>query len=103
MAFNGTEGEFITLAEGGAMTKAWREGECGPANAVFFGREKLMAILDQADCMGIRMYFGENEDKEKTLVLVGASADEDDQVEGKILDRGHPCPTKCGNSNSLNS
>jgi len=103
MAFNGTEGEFITLAEGGEMTKAWREGDNGSTKAVFFGRDKLIEILNQEDCVGIRMYFGKNEDNEKSLVLVGASADENDQVQGKILDRGAPCPKVCATANALNS
>jgi len=103
MAFNGSEGEFISIEEAGQMTKEWRENGCGPANAVFFGRERLQAILDQGDCMGIRMYFAINEDNEKTLVLVGADADENDQMHGKILDRAIPCPTNCGSSNGINS
>lgn len=103
MAFNGKEGEFITIQEGAEMTTAFREAGSDSTKAVFFGREKIQEILDQADCMGIRMYFAENVDKQKTLVLVGATADGNDQTEGKILDRGRLCPIYCSTGNGLNS
>ncbi len=103
MAFDGTEGEFIEINDGGDMTKAWRDGDFGAEKAVFFGKDKLQEILNQADCKGIRMYFAINEENEKTLVLVGANEDESDQINGKILDRGRICPIYCSSANALNS
>lgn len=103
MAFNGTEGEFISLGEAADMTKAWRTGDFGPGDAVFYGRERLEELLDQEGVMGIRMYFAVNEKNEKTLVLVGATENEDDLHNGLILDRGPICPSTCSTSNPLNS
>lgn len=104
MAFNGTEGEFISIEEGAAMTKAWRDGGNGEIKGVFFGKEKLDALLNQAGAEGIRMYFAENNKGQKTLVLVGADANENDiLVDELILDFGAPCPPKSSNANPLNS
>lgn len=103
MSFNGSEGEAITLEEGSSWTKNWREGkESGDPNAVFFGREKLQAILAQSECVGIRIYFAIDDDGQKTLVLVGANADENDQTNGMILDRGLSCPPYCPTGGGLN-
>lgn len=90
------------MDEAGNMTGAWRSNGSGSVNAVFFGREKLEAILAQDGCLGIRMYFAINDKGEKTLVLVGADVNEDDQAQGLILDRAIPCPTRCGSANGIN-
>jgi hypothetical protein len=104
MSFNGNEGDFITLREGSEMTKRYRDTiQPGEVIGVFMGKEKIKAILDQSECKGIRFYFAKNERNENTLVLVGASADQNDMVDGLIADRSFPCPTICGNSNALNS
>jgi hypothetical protein len=86
------------------MTKRYRDTiQPGEVIGVFMGKEKIKAILDQSECKGIRFYFAKNERNENTLVLVGASADQNDMVDGLIADRSFPCPTICGNSNALNS
>ncbi|MCR9171895.1 MAG: hypothetical protein NXI10_05350 [bacterium] len=104
MAFNGSEGDFITLAEGAAMTKAWRDANSSDAiKGVFFGKEKLQQLLDQAGSEGIRIYFGLNEEGKNSLVLVSADADQNDNVNGLILDRGAYCPDICSAANALNS
>ena len=102
MAFNGNEGEWINIEEGAGLTRAWRDGGNGPIKGGFLGKDKLQELLDEPGSEGIRMYFGVNEDGEKTLVCVAADADENDLLE-KILDRTILCPTICGDSNSLNS
>lgn len=104
MSFNGNEGAFITLREGSEMTKRYRDTiQPGEVIGVFMGKEKIKAILDQSECKGIRFYFAKNERNENTLVLVGASADQNDMVDGLIADNGLPCPSLCSSTNALNS
>ncbi len=101
MAFNGTEGEIITLAEGAAMTKRWRDGNSN-GNAVTYGKDILNQLLEQSDCVGIRFHFAIDNDGKNTLVLTGVDANEND-VLSIIADRGVKCPILCGNRNGLNS
>lgn len=103
--FTGNEGTFITLSEGSAFTQAFRNEVGDTENkAYFFGKNKLANILSQEGCVGIRVYFGLDDKTGKyNLVLVGATSNENDMTEGYILDGGIPCPTMCGNKNSLNS
>lgn len=115
MAFNGSEGTFITLTDGAALTEKYRDDYLsGDAErlAVFFGKEKLEELLAQPGCQGLRFYFGADEKQEagKTwteldLVIVGADSSENDQIgaNDKILDYGSPCPSKCSTANALNS
>ncbi len=104
MAFNGDEGSVVTLAEASGWTANYRrtvrEGEI---IAQFVGREKLLEILDQEGCMGIRLYYGIGDDGKKNIVAVGAAADENDMTEGVILERFLPCPPRCSGRNPLNS
>lgn len=101
MAFNGTEGEIITLAEGAAMTKEWRNSNSN-GNAVTYGKDILNQLLEQSDCVGIRFHFAIDSDGKNTLVLTGVDADENDLL-SLIADRGIICPNICGGRNGLNS
>lgn len=101
MAFNGTEGEIITLAEGAAMTKQWRRTNSN-GNAVYYGKDILNQLLEQSDCVGIRFYFAVDSDGKNTLVLAGVDADGND-ILANIADRGLKCPVRCSERNELNS
>ena len=101
MAFDGTEGEFITLSEGSDLTSEFRSSYSSQPLAYFFGRDKLEELLEQENCMGIRIYFGEK-NSTLQLVLVGADDNQDDLLD-KILDRGNKCPPFTSSTNTLNS
>jgi hypothetical protein len=102
MAFDGTEGGEITLSEGAALTKEYRSRNSSSIKAHFFGKEVLSQLLDQEGCMGIRMYYGQDEDGNSELVLVGADASENDMLD-LIIDNSVPCPNYCSSPNALNS
>jgi hypothetical protein len=101
MAFNGTEGEIITLAEGAAMTKQWRRTNTN-GNAVYYGKNIINQLLGQPGVVGIRFHFAIDSSGKNTLVLTGVDANEND-VLALIADKGIWCPNVCGNRNGLNS
>lgn len=100
MAFNGTEGTIITLAEGAAMTKQWRRTNSN-GNAVYYGKNIINQLLAQPGVVGIRFHFALDNGK-NTLVLTGVDVNEND-VLSLIADRGIICPNICGGRNALNS
>lgn len=102
MAFDGSEGGPISLEAGAAMTASYRDENPDGRKGHFFGKDILNEILDQDDCMGIRIYYGLNDDGEQELVIVGADANEDDMTD-LVADLSAPCPPKCGKNNKLNS
>lgn len=103
MAFNGREGKPIPLGIAKKWTKNYRDANPGKTKAIFYGKEKIQALLDEPNAMGIRVYFAVDDNGENKLVLVSATADESNILpneEGKdgggtILDDGKPCPTNC--------
>lgn len=102
MSFNGTEGGAIDLDNAGTLTENYRVANTGAVKGAFYGKDILNQLLDQEGCMGIRIYYGQDERGNKELVLVGAQANEDDLLE-LVADTGVKCPTSCGAPNSLNS
>lgn len=102
MSFNGTEGEAISLETGATYTKNYRDENPDGVQSAFFGRDLLEALLAQPGSMGIRIYYGLNEDGIQELVLVSADADENDDL-NLIVDKSHKCPPRCPKKNALNS
>ena len=104
MSFNGNEGTIISLADASDLTADYRATiSPGDTIAQFVGRNKLLDILNQTDCMGVRIYYGIDKNGEKRLVLVGADGNENDLFKGIIVDNLIKCPTNCSSANDLNS
>ena len=104
MSFTGKEDHSITLEDAGKLTKNYRENS--PKGVIlggFFGKDTLLDILNQKECVGIRYYYGQKDDGTPVLVLVGANADEKDLDNGIIAEISTPCPPYCGEQNALNS
>jgi hypothetical protein len=104
MAFNGNEGSVVTLEEASGWTANYRKTiPAGEIIGQFVGKNQLMKILNQKNCVGIRFYYGIGDDGKKNLIAVGAGSDENDMVDGVILERLFPCPPRCSQRNTLNS
>ena len=104
MAFTGNEDHEISLSEAAQLTANYRDSaEPGSVKAGFFGKSAIEEILEQEKCVGIRIYYAQEEDGTPTFVVVGVEENEDDLVEGKIAEAPTPCPPNCGSANVLNS
>ncbi len=104
MSFTGEENHDIDLATASKWTKNYREANPGELKAHFFGKSAFQAILNQPNCVGIRIYYALDDQGTKHLVLVGANASENDMYDGRLAERATPCPTICDKSGSpLNS
>ncbi len=102
--FTGNEDHDIMLGDAAALTRNFRER--AGKNAIkggFFGQAALQQLLDQEGVVGIRYYYGQENDGRPVLVLVGVDATGNDLIEGFILERSVPCPPYCGFFNELNS
>lgn len=101
MAFDGTEGGFIDLEAAAAMTAEHRRVYPNAHKCQFFGRDKVLELLEQSGCMGIRVYHGLNKEGERELIFVGADADGEDMLD-MVLDLSPKCPNNCPSTNALN-
>lgn len=93
---NPNQNHRILLDDAKKMTAKYRKsknfnGQYGG----FFGKAALIAMLEQNDCAGIRYYYGINDDENPVIVLVGATPDNIDLVDGELAEMAIPCPSVC--------
>lgn len=101
---DGHEDHSISLNDAAEMTARYRaQMTPGQINGGFFGRDALEAILNQENCIGIRYYYGLDENNKQVMVLVGVNTEENDIVHGELAERSIICPPHCSESNALNS
>lgn len=104
MSFTGNEDHSISLATASEWTKNYRDDSPEDATiAHFYGKAAIQAILDQTDCVGIRIYYALDETGQKQLVIVGVDASENDLYTGLLAERSKKCPNTCSATNPLNT
>lgn len=99
MTLDNNTGTVISLEEAKEYTHAFQEDKPNAIKSFYVGAKKLQRILEQEDCMGVRIYNGRTTDtdhKNKTnLVLVGVNKKGEDMTDGIILENLAPCPYSC--------
>lgn len=101
MPFTGKENHRISLGDAAVLTQSYRDSAgTDEVLAVFFGKEGISEILNQAGCVGIRIYNAKKNGK-LTFVVVGVRSDEENMESGSIAEIGLPCPPFCPKSSSL--
>lgn len=104
MTLTGKEDHSISLSTASLWTKNYRAANpSGTVIAHCFGKDAIQAILNQTNCLGIRIYYALDTNGAKQLVIVGVDASANDLDKGLLAERSFPCPDMCGSSNSLNS
>lgn len=102
--FTGQEDHDITLAEGINYTSNFRaQMSENQSLGEYFGKRAVREVLNQEGVVGIRFYKGINEKGEQVFVLVGTDKFGNDLYEGRLAEKGMPCPPYCGAESPLNS
>lgn len=104
MAFTGKEEHQITLEEAKKLIQNYKNKNTGQEiKAHYFGKEALQKLLEQEECVGIRIYYASQEDGTPELVIVGVNKEGKDLTSGIILERNWPCPPYCDGDSELNA
>ena len=102
MELDENTGGEITLVEAQNFVKAFTKKYPNEVKAFFMGKVNVNSILNQTDCIGIRIYNGYDVDLSRlNLVLVGVDKDGKDMTDGVIMDQMKTCPSYCDTSSSL--
>ena len=90
-------GSIITQEEAKALITAFKTKFPGEVTSSFIGANNVKNILEQENCIGIRIHNGYDVVNEKiSLVLVGVDVDEKELLEkGIIYDEMSTCPSMC--------
>jgi hypothetical protein len=106
MPFPHDEDHTISFDEGAVLTANYRNTMTGSqVKGGYFSRAAIELLLDQADCAGIRIYYGLTSSGMQEMVVVGVDNTGNDQIGNQYscLDSFVPCPDHCGEDNILNS
>jgi len=90
----------ISLADAAALTKSYRAVKVGEEKAGAFHKDQVLELLNQAGCVGLRIYYGRQPDGKPALVLTGIDKGDKD-LTGTILEQHFPCPPMCDDSSAL--
>lgn len=102
MTLDKNSSEVITLEQAVKYTHSFQEKNPNTIKSFFAGSDKLNLILEQEDCIGIRIYNGYNAEEDRmNLVLVGVDKSGEDMTSGVILEELTPCPNVCPKSSAL--
>jgi len=78
-------GEAISHETAADFVKAYEEAHPTEVRGYVLGRNIIDQILAQPGCVGMRFYYGLNEEGEKTLVYVGVDAEGQDIVKTTVV------------------
>lgn len=102
MKFTGKEDHLISLEEAKKLINNFRNkvGE-ESVKAHYLGKEAILKVLEQENCVGLRIYYAENDEGKPELVVVGVNEEGKDLTKGTILERVWPCPPYCDGESEL--
>ncbi|MCB0297052.1 MAG: hypothetical protein KDG51_17840 [Calditrichaeota bacterium] len=94
----------VSLAAAAQLTRRYRRsaGERAVIGG-YFGKAALEKLLAQPECIGVRYYFGREDDGKPVIVLLGVDSAGRDLLDGVLLDLSMLCPPFCADINLLNS
>ena len=103
ITYTGKEDHSITLAEASQLTHNFRKNAPWDVIGGYFGKDAVSAILNQEGAVGVRYYYGMDEQGVPHIVLIGVGSDGNDMTDGLLAERAGGCPPFCADENVLNS
>ena len=104
--FTGNENHDISLQDAAMLTQNFRNSQAENQNVIkgeFFGKDALIALLTQPECVGARIYYGLDTGNVPRLIIVGANTIGDDILNGVIMEKGSISPPSNSAPNDINS
>ena len=104
VTFTGKEDHSISLEDASQMTRNYQL-QTAPDQIIggFFGKDAVLAIISQEKAVGLRYYYGLDDEGTPHIILIGVNADGNDMTDGLLAERATKCPPYCPESNDLNS
>lgn len=103
MVITPNSGAEISLEDAQKLIQNFQAKFPGEIKASFVGIDTLNLILNQDDVMGVRIYYGyDNDSKIISPVLVGVDSTGKDMT-AVLIDRMKQCPPDCDASSPLNN
>lgn len=102
MEINEQSGSVISLKQAQEFSFSYQESVPFGIISYYAGRDKINLILNQENCIGLRIYMGYNAVLEQNnLVVVGVDNLQQDLTSGIILEELVTCPPICPKDSAL--
>ena len=86
------------------LTANYREqNDSGQPIGGFFGKQAVLRVINQKNCIGLRFYYGADENGIRVICLMGVDQNGKDMFDGYLAEMSSWCPPYCGVLNFLNS
>jgi hypothetical protein len=111
--------QFISLEDAVDMTTLYRQDKETILSSTYqnhnilpkcetFERDYFDDVLAQSGCVGIRIYYGMDENNKVHAIVVGVNGDDEDIIfpntdNSLIIEEAKRCPDDCPPSSDLNS
>ena len=92
--YSGKEGRFISHSNSRKWVANFQENNPGHTHAFYFGRELFENILNEPGCVGIRVYYAQDDAGNPKMVLMGV-----DNKGNNILKKQIKVPRELRSSN----
>ena len=94
----------ISLTEASQLTARFQESlQSGQPKGGFFGKQAMLRLLDYAECVGVRFFYGAHKDGRRNIVGICVDKFGVAKMEGPSIEFSTPCPPLCGAPNLLNN
>jgi hypothetical protein len=93
----------ISLNDAAQLTKNYRTENNNGTKGGFFWGNQVMAMLNNSKSIGMRYYYGLDENKQKVLILTAVDENGNDLCNDTLLELSLLCPDVCSTNNPLNS
>lgn len=102
--FTGFEDHTITLTEASELTRNYRkQAGQGAVKGKYFSRAAIEQLLEQEDVVGMRYYYGLDNDGRQQMVIVAVDDKGKDLHQGFLFANPLPIPRFNSEPNPLNS
>lgn len=94
----------IEMTDAARLTATYRlQKENHQPYGGFFGKQVILRIMHQDDCVGLRYYYGADSNGIRVVCLMGVDSKGNDIPDGQLAELSTWCPPMCGVANPLNS
>jgi hypothetical protein len=107
VTFPGAEKHEVSLAEAKQYIQNYRKNlqsqktKSPQIQGGAFEKGAIEKILAQPGCAQLRIYYGQKEDGNPNLVLVGVDTSGNDMTKGIFMEKVAPCPPWCDKTSEL--
>jgi hypothetical protein len=100
--YSGQENHVISIEQAAKYVQNFKNAPRTPGvKGEHFGRNIFEKILAQSGCVGIRIYYGQDDNGTSNMVMVGVDNRGNDITGGVYGELGIPCPPFCPEPNPL--